>query len=184
MYEMKNVARIIEITGGLDKLASSPVQLDILGTDSLCIELLGPGLHGEPTRLISVSWLKLRSEGSIKRVAMTFEIIPSDNEKIGWRSGTWLPVSFRVDPGNYHIEAMVVRNGKVIFNRVALPELRATARHWNHCAVAEGFLWAAEEDAAEEQRLRSAEAKRQRALLRATTQRRPRDEHGRFLKLA
>ena len=186
MYEMRTVARIIHLAGGLEALAANPITIEIVGENPLGmdrhplrIEHLGVGLHGAPTQLVSVAWLKTVGDETVGFPELIFEILPSADRKIGWRSGTWLPVSFHNVPYGYEQVAVTERRGKVDVNRPMADELRKFARHWDGWIKTNGYLAAAQFVADEEMK--------ERTLLNPTaTQRQAltRDTRGRWLASA
>jgi hypothetical protein len=51
---MQTVARIIELFGGLSRLAAHPIRLEVAGFMPLCVEHVGTGPRGLP--LVSVAY--------------------------------------------------------------------------------------------------------------------------------
>ena len=129
MYEMKNAARIIEINGGLDKLADRPIRLEMEGYDRLCIEHVGRGPNGRP--LVSVAHYFEQNGDLMSDPEMTFEVIPGDDPKDGWKSGTWYPTSITESPTGTYREAVFVEDGRVMVRPGLVRELKQFARMWN-----------------------------------------------------
>ena len=143
MYEMKNAARIIELNGGLDKLADRPIRLEMDGFDRLCIEHVGRGPNGYP--LVSVAHYFEQNGDLMSDPEMTFEVIPGDDPKIGWKSGTWYPTSITQSPTGGYQEAVTVENGRVMVRPRLVRELKQFARMWNRNIGFQGWVEAASE---------------------------------------
>ncbi len=143
MYEMKNVARIVAMNGGLDKLADRPIKIEMDGFDRLCIEHVGRGPNGRP--LVSVAHYFLQNGDLMSDPEMTFEVIPDDDSKLGWKSGTWFPTSITQSPTGVYREAVWTEGGQVLVRPRLVQELKGFARMWDRNIGAQGFVDAAKQ---------------------------------------
>ena len=139
MYEMKNAARIIELNGGLAELADRPIRIDMDGFDRLCIEHVGAGPNGYP--LVSVAHYFEQNGDLMSDPEMTFEVIPSDDPRIGWKSGSWHPTSITQSPvGRYRQAVWVDDRGRVMVNPAEVRDQKFFARIWNRNIGAQGYV--------------------------------------------
>jgi hypothetical protein len=133
---MQTVARIIDLFGGLDRLADEPIQLGVEGFMTLSIEYVGTGPRGFP--LVSVSHYFLQKGDLMSDPDCTFEV---DGE-------TWLPVSYQQDNLGLYQEVVTLEGDQAVVDERLERELRQFAAAWDRNLRGQGFLAAAERQAA------------------------------------
>jgi hypothetical protein len=140
MYEMKNVARIIALNGGLAKLAERPIKIEMKGFDRLCIEHVGASVD---SGLVSVSVAQYFEQNGdlMSDPEMTFDVNPGDDKEYGWLSGTWRPSSITQSPMGVYREAVFLDDaGRVMIRPKLVAELKQFARIWNRNIGEQGYL--------------------------------------------
>jgi hypothetical protein len=139
MNEMRNAARIIALHGGLDALRRRPIRIDPPsdGLMRLCIELVGTGPNGLP--LVSVAHYYELNGDLVADPEMTFEVMPDDGP-MGWRSGTWHPVTFDMPGLGVYRPAVFIRDDRVMVNPRELADQRSFARTWDRNLGTQGFV--------------------------------------------
>jgi hypothetical protein len=140
MSEIRNVARIIKLHGGLDVLRAAPIRIDPPsdGLMRLCIELVGTGPNGLP--LVSVAHYYEHNGALVADPEMTFEA-PADDGPTGWRSGSWSPVTFEMPgTGIYRRATWRGEDGRVWVDRRERADEAAFARLWGRNIGAQGFV--------------------------------------------
>jgi hypothetical protein len=137
---MKSVARIIAPHGGLDALKAAPIRIDppSEGLMRLCIDLVGTGPNGLP--LVSVAHYYEQNGDLVADPEMTFEVI-ADDGPMGWRSGTWFPVTFEMPGmGIYRRATWRDGEGRVLMDRREGADQAAFARTWGRNIGGQGFV--------------------------------------------
>jgi hypothetical protein len=129
---VKTVARIIELFGGLGRLAEHPIRLEVAGFMPLCVECLGAGPRGLP--LVSVTHYFEQNGDLLGDPDTTFEI---DGER-------WLPVAYQQDSVALYQEVVTLSEDGVLIDRRLEQELRAFAELWDRNLLEQGFLAEAE----------------------------------------
>src|SRR5262245_25107567 len=112
---MQTVARIIDLFGGLERLADQPIQLEVGGFMPLSIEYVGIGPRGFP--LVSVSHYFLQNGDLMSDPDCTFEV---DRDE-------WLPVSYQQDNPGLYQEAVTLEGERAVVDERLERELRAFA---------------------------------------------------------
>jgi hypothetical protein len=139
MNEMRNVARIIALHGGLDALRARAIRIGppSAGLMRLCIELVGTGPNGLP--LISVAHYYELNGDLVADPEMTFEA-PADDGPTGWRSGSWSPVTFEMPGmGIYRRAVWRDESGQVWVDRRERADQRSFSRTWGRNIGEQGF---------------------------------------------
>jgi hypothetical protein len=141
---MKNVARIIELHGGLVALESKPIRIESpsSGFMRLCIEHVGTGPRGMP--LISVAHYFEQNGDLMADPDLVFEVNPDENGPLSWKTGEWGPVSFTQHSTGTYQEAVVVQDGKVMVAPKLISSLKSFARTWDRNIKAQGYVEAFE----------------------------------------
>jgi Domain of unknown function (DUF6908) len=129
---VRTVARIIELFGGLGRLAEHPIRLEVAGFMPLCVECLGTGPRGLP--LVSVTHYFEQNGDLLSDPDTAFEV---DGE-------CWLPVSYQQDSVALYQEAVTLTGDGVVIDRRLEQELRAFAAAWDRNLLEQGFLAEAE----------------------------------------
>jgi hypothetical protein len=141
---MKNVARIVELNGGLGTLGSKPIRIEppCSGLMRLCIEHVGTGPRGMP--LVSVAHY-FEQEGDLMADSdLVFEVNPDEESPLSWKAGEWGPVSFTQHSTGTYQEVVVVQDGKVIVAPKLIASLKSFARMWDRNIQAQGYVAAFE----------------------------------------
>jgi hypothetical protein len=133
---MQTVARIIELFGGLSRLAAHPIRLEVVGFMPLCVEHVGTGPRGLP--LVSVAHYYEQNGDLMSDPDCTFEV---EGER-------WLPVTYQQDSIGLYQEAVTREGGQARIDGHRERELRAFAAGWDANLAAQGFLAAAQKKAA------------------------------------
>jgi hypothetical protein len=133
---MQTVARIIELFGGLGRLAAHPIRLEVAGFMPLCVEHVGTGPRGLP--LVSVAHHYEQNGDLMSDPDCTFEV---EGER-------WLPVAFQQDSVGLYQEAVTREGGQARIDWRLERELRAFAARWDANLAGQGFLAAAQAKAA------------------------------------
>src|SRR5262249_12141203 len=132
---MQNVAPIIELFGGLTRLAAHPIRLEVAGFMPLCIEHVGTGPRGLP--LVSVAHYYEQNGDLMSDPDCTFEV----------EGQRWLPVAYQQDGVGLYQEAVTREAGQVRIDGRLERELRAFATCWDANLAEQGFLATAQEKA-------------------------------------
>jgi hypothetical protein len=132
---MQTVAHIIDLFGGLSRLAAHPIRLGVAGFMPLCIEHGGTGPRGLP--LVSVAHCYEQNGDLMSDPDCTFEV----------EGQRWLPVAYQQDSVGLYQEAVTREGGQVRIDGRLERELRAFAARWDANLAEQGFLAAAREKA-------------------------------------
>ena len=127
---MKTVQTIIDLLGGLARLRTHPIKIDVEGFMPLSIEFIGTGPRGLP--LISVVHVYEQHGDIIRDPEMEFEI---DEE------GIWHPISYRQDSLGMMQEAIFYdsRSGDVKIRLYLLRDLKQFSKTWSRNLDEQGF---------------------------------------------
>jgi hypothetical protein len=130
---MRTVSRIIDICGGLGRLADNPIRLDgPPGFMRLVVEYLGVGPRGLP--LVSVAHYYEQNGDLMADPEMTFEVAGPE----------WQPLTFRQDGMGVYREAVYQgEDGRTMVRPRLLEDLRQFARIWDDNIATQGFVGAA-----------------------------------------
>ena len=141
---MKNVARIIEIHGGLAALRSKAIRIEppCPGFMRLCIEHVGTGPRDMP--LISVAHYFEQDGDLMADPDLVFEVNPDEDGPLSWKAGEWGPVSFTQHLTGTYQEAVLLRDGKVMVAPRLVASLKSFARMWDRNVKAQGYVAAFE----------------------------------------
>jgi hypothetical protein len=141
---MKNVAKIIELHGGLGALKSKPVRVEppSSGFMRLCIEFVGTGPRGMP--LVSVAHYSEQQGDLMADPDLVFELGADEDGPLSWKTGEWGPVSFTQHSTGTYQEAVFVQDGKVMVAPRLVASLRSFARMWDRNIKSQGYVVAYE----------------------------------------
>jgi hypothetical protein len=141
---MKNVAKIIELNGGLMALQSKAIRIEppSSGFMRLCIEHVGTGPRGMP--LVSVAHYFQQNGDLMEDPDLVFEVNPDEDGPLSWKAGEWGPVSFTQHSTGTYQEAVVVQDGKVMVAPKLIASLKSFALTWDRNIKAQGFVAAFE----------------------------------------
>lgn len=133
---MRTVSRIIELRGGLKRLADHSIRLEgPPGFMPLVVEYVGVGFRGFP--LISVAHYFEQHGDLMADPEMTFEVAGSD----------WQPLTFQQDGLGVYQEAVYQgEDGQTMVRPKLLQDLRAFARIWDDNIAVQGYLEVAMRD--------------------------------------
>jgi hypothetical protein len=141
---MKNVAKIIEIHGGLEALKAKSIRIEppSSGFMRLCIEFVGTGPRGLP--LVSVAHYFEQEGDLMADPDLVFEVNPDDDGPLSWKTGEWGPVSFTHHSTGTYQEAVFVQDGKVMVAPRLVASLKSFARTWDRNLKVQGYVAAFE----------------------------------------
>src|SRR4051812_35644263 len=141
---MKNVARIIELHGGLEALRSKSIRIapPCSGLMRLCVEHVGAGPRGMP--LVSVAHYFEQNGDLMADPDLVFEVETSEDGPLSWKAGAWGPVSFTQHSTGTYQEAVLVRDGKVMVAPRLIASLKSFARIWDRDIRGQGYVAAYE----------------------------------------
>ena len=127
---MKTVQTIIDLLGGLARLRTNPIKIDVEGFMPLSIEFIGTGPRGLP--LISVMHYYEQHGDIMRDPEMEFEI---DEE------GIWHPISYRQDSLGMVQEAIFhdPRSESVKIRLYLLRDLKQFSQTWSRNLDEQGF---------------------------------------------
>jgi hypothetical protein len=137
---MKNVARIMEIHGGLEALRSKAIRIEppCSGLMRLCIEHVGTGPRGMP--LVSVAHYFEQNGDLMADPDVVFDVNPDEDGPLSWKSGEWGPVSLAQHSTGAYQEAVILRGRKVMVTPRLVASLKSFARMWNRNLKAQGYV--------------------------------------------
>jgi hypothetical protein len=139
---LKNVAKLIERHGGMVRLvAGNALKIEAPGFMALHVECIGASPHGPGLVLVSVCHYGEQNGDAMRDPDMVFDVLPTADAQLGWRSGNWRPVSYRNDYVGAMREAVYADDrGRVMVRPALVKELKAFARTWDRNLKAQGFL--------------------------------------------
>jgi hypothetical protein len=142
---VKNIARIVELNGGLGNLGSKPIRIEppSSGLMRLCIEYVGTGPRGMP--LVSVAHYFEQNGDLMADPDLVFEVNPAKDGPLSWKTGEWGPVSFTQHSTGTYQEAVVIQDGKVMVAPKLIASLKSFARMWDRNVQAQGYVVAFEQ---------------------------------------
>jgi hypothetical protein len=134
---MRNVQKIIDTLGGLEALKHRPIRLEAPGFMRLVIEHVGAGPRGG--ELVSVAHYGEQNGDLMRDPEIVFEV----------SVGTWYPVSIQQDyVGSYREAVSVGEDGRVYVRPADVRDIQAFAHVWDRNLKHQGFVDAAETQAA------------------------------------
>ncbi len=141
---MRNLARIIELHGGLVALESKPIRIEppCSGLMRMCIEHVGNGLRG--MTLVSIAHYFEQNGDLMADPDLVFEVNPDEDGPLSWKTGEWGPVSFTQHSTGTYQEAVILREGKVMIAPRLVASLKSFARMWDRNLKAQGYVAAFE----------------------------------------
>jgi hypothetical protein len=130
---MKSITKIVEITGGWDRLLSNPLKIEVEGFLPLCVEAIGRGPRGG--LLISIMHTYLQNGDVMRDPDVEVEVIPGMDD--------WLPVSYRQDNLGILRQAVSTEGGVVLFHHGLVPDIKRFLEVWDRNLRGQGFVDAA-----------------------------------------
>jgi hypothetical protein len=142
---MKNVAKIIEIHGGLEALKSKPIRIEppSLGFMRLCVEYVATGPRGMP--MVSVAHYFEQNGDLMADPDLVFEVSADEDGPLSWKTGDWGSVSFTQHSTATYQEAVSLQDGKVMVAPQLVASLRSFSRTWDRNLKAQGYVAAFEQ---------------------------------------
>jgi hypothetical protein len=137
---MKNVAKIIELRGGLGALKSKSIRIEppCSGFMRLCIEYVGTGPRDMP--LVSVAHYYEQQGDLMADPDLVFEVNPDDDGPLSWKTGEWGPVAFTQHSTGTYQEAVSLQDGKVMLASRLITSLKSFARTWDRNLKSQGYV--------------------------------------------
>jgi hypothetical protein len=130
---MKNVQKIIDIFGGMDRLKAKYIRLENEPYMRLVIEAIGPGPRGLPS--VSVAHYYEQNGDAMTDPEMVFEIAADE---------CWHPIMFQNSGLGLYLEAVFQNEkGQVLIRPRLVRDLKSFARSWNKNIGDQRFLEAA-----------------------------------------
>jgi hypothetical protein len=130
---VRTIAKIVELTGGWDRLRTQPLRIEAPPMMPLSVEFLGRGPAGGMMIAISHSY---EMNGDI-----LFD--PEVQVEIDPGSSSWLPVFFRQDSLGICKAAVQNVGGKVLYDHRLVEDLKAFMSFWDTNLREQGFVKAA-----------------------------------------
>ena len=140
VFVMRNVARIIEMNGGLGSLGPRPVRVGppCPGLMRLCVEHVGSGPRGLP--LVSVAHYFGQNGDLMADPNLVFEVTPDEGGPHSRDTGEWEPVSFTQHATGTYQEAVSLRGGEAKVDARLVDSLKSFARVWDRNIGSQGYV--------------------------------------------
>jgi hypothetical protein len=130
---MPTVAAIIERAGGVAAMKERPVRVANPPYMTLVIERVGE-FGPDKVAVVSVAHYFTQNGDAMRDPEMTFAVTDD---------GTWLPLTFQLDPVGLYQEAMFETAGRIMVRSGLRRDLLSFARTWDRNLKEQGFLDAA-----------------------------------------